>query len=288
MKDPAPNSRWDAFISYASEDRDDVAQPLAEALSSSGLRVWFDQAELSIGDSLRERIDDGLARSSFGIVILSPAFFQKHYPARELNGLAQREIEGEKVILPIWHKVTDTEVRRFSPPLADRVAAQWSDGLETVVDKLFAVVGKQVIEQVRKVAERLITLHEIHSGAALIHILDGVHAHRTVHDELKTQEEVDAVSSFLDGLGDAVDGLSYVDGAGERARVSFAYNEEIEAMSLAGWRVFAARAKEPLPNGLKGVWDVALVAVIREPSSHVAYMDGQFFFAEAKGRDAAV
>jgi hypothetical protein len=99
MEDTSPNSRWDAFVSYASEDRVDVAQPVADALASLGLRVWFDQTELRIGDSLRERIDDGLARSSFGIVILSPAFFQQHYPTRELNGLAQREIEGERVIL---------------------------------------------------------------------------------------------------------------------------------------------------------------------------------------------
>jgi hypothetical protein len=221
-------------------------------------------------------------------VILSPAFFQQHYPTRELNGLAQREIEGERVILPIWHNVTDAEVRRFSPPLADRVAARWSEGLEAVVAQLFAVVGKQVIEEARKAAERITTLQEIHSGTALIHLLDGVHAHRAVHDELKTQEAVDTVSSFLDGLGDTVDGLSFVDGAGERARVGFAYNEELDAMSLAGWKVFAAGAAEPMPKGLKGNWEVALIAVVREPCSHVAYVDGQFFFAKANVRDAAV
>lgn len=282
MEDTSPSSRWDAFISYASEDREDVAQPLAEALASLGIRVWFDQTELRIGDSLRERIDDGLARSSFGIVILSPAFFQKHYPTRELNGLAQREIEGERVILPIWHNVTDAEVRRFSPPLADRVAARWNEGLEAVVAKLFAVVGKQVIEEARKAAERIITLNEIHSGAALVQVLDGVHAHRAVHDELRTQEEVDTVSSFLDGLSDTVDGLSFADGAGERARVGFAYNEELDAMSRAGWKIFIARATEPMPNGLKGKWAVALIAVVREPCSHVAYMDGRFLFAKGE------
>src|SRR4051794_33503310 len=136
MENPSLASQWDAFISYASEDRVGVAQPLAEALASLGIRVWFDQAELKIGDSLRERVDDGLARSTFGIVVLSRAFFDKHYPTRELNGLAQREIDGERVILPVWYGVTDADVRRFSPPLADRIAARWDEGLDAVVAKL--------------------------------------------------------------------------------------------------------------------------------------------------------
>src|SRR5690349_10267001 len=113
---------WDAFISYASEDREAVARPLAQLLGHLGLRIWYDENELKVGDSLRQRIDDGLSRSRFGVVVLSTSFFGKHYPERELNGLAQREIEGRKVILPIWHGVDAEAVRRFSPPLADRIA----------------------------------------------------------------------------------------------------------------------------------------------------------------------
>src|SRR5690348_8755799 len=140
--------KWDAFISYASEDRAEVAQPLAEALTQLGLTIWFDRTELRVGDSLRERIDSGLAQSRYGIVILSPAFFSKHYPVRELNGLAQREVEGEKILLPVWYNVSAADVRRFSPPLADRIAAQWSDGLEKVVEALFVVIGAHIIDEV--------------------------------------------------------------------------------------------------------------------------------------------
>lgn len=287
MEKPLPAPQWDAFISYASEDRAGVAQPLAEALASLGLRVWFDQTELRVGDSLRERIDDGLARSMYGIVILSPAFFEKHYPARELNGLAQREVQGEKVILPVWYHIDEPALRRFSPPLADRIAARWDEGIDTVVAKLFAVVGKQAIEDARKAADRLTTLVEVHSGSVLVQLLDGVHAHRAINDELETHEEVEIVSSFLDGLGDTIDGLSFVDGAGERARVGFSYTEELKTMNRAGWRVFAARVREPMP-GVEGDWDVALIAVVRDLCTHVAYVDGQFFVAKGKGRDAGV
>lgn len=42
---------WDVFISHASEDKDDFVRHLAESLRRSGLRVWFDELTLTVGDS---------------------------------------------------------------------------------------------------------------------------------------------------------------------------------------------------------------------------------------------
>jgi len=115
--------QFDVFISHATEDKDEIARPLAEELQELGLKVWYDGFELQIGDSLRRRIDDGLVRSRFGIVVLSPAFFAKNWPQYELNGLVSKEMEDRrKVILPIWHKLSKDEVMRQSPSLADKVA----------------------------------------------------------------------------------------------------------------------------------------------------------------------
>ncbi len=113
---------YDAFISHASEDKKTLVRPLATAIQKMGFRVWFDEFELRIGDSLRQSIDRGLVNSRYGIVILSPAFFSKNWPQYELNGLTARELEGHKVILPVWHNVTRQDVVSFSPSLADKVA----------------------------------------------------------------------------------------------------------------------------------------------------------------------
>ena len=115
------------FISHASEDKDDVVRALAEELRQRGLRVWYDDFVLTVGDSLRRSIDKGLARARFGVVVLSPSFFAKEWPQRELDGLAARETSGNKVILPIWHKVSKNEVLGYSPPLADRLALNTLD-----------------------------------------------------------------------------------------------------------------------------------------------------------------
>ncbi len=118
-----PDSKtFDVFISHASEDKDEVVRPLAVALQTAGLSVWYDEFELRIGDSLRRKIDRGLANSRFGIVVLSKAFFGRGWPEYELDGLVTRAISGDQILLPVWHNVSKREVIGYSPSLADRLA----------------------------------------------------------------------------------------------------------------------------------------------------------------------
>lgn len=113
-------STYDVFISHASEDKADVARPLAELLVQRGLKVWYDEFALTIGDSLRRSIDRGLASSRFGLIVLSPDFFRKEWPQAELDGLVSKQrATGGKVILPVWHRVTKDDVLAASPTLAD-------------------------------------------------------------------------------------------------------------------------------------------------------------------------
>lgn len=119
----APDGRtYDVFISHASEDKDEVVRPLATALKVAGLTVWYDEFELRIGDSLRRKIDKGLASSRFGVVVLSTAFFGRGWPEYELDGLVTRAVSGAQILLPIWHNVSKREVIGYSPSLADRLA----------------------------------------------------------------------------------------------------------------------------------------------------------------------
>lgn len=124
----SPDERdFDVFISHASEDKDHVVRPLAQALRDRGLSVWYDEFELKIGDSLRRKIDAGIARSRFGMVVLSPPFFAKGWPQYELDGLVTMAVSGVQVLLPLWHGVSKDEVVRQSPSLADKVALRTAD-----------------------------------------------------------------------------------------------------------------------------------------------------------------
>lgn len=128
---------YDVFICHASEDKDDFVRPLAERLRLHHLEVWYDEFSLKIGDSLSQKIDEGLLRSRFGIVVLSANFFKKPWAKRELSGLISREmVEGISLILPVWHRVTVQDVMEYSPPLADKKAGSSSQGINTLVRDL--------------------------------------------------------------------------------------------------------------------------------------------------------
>jgi len=139
------NREYDVFICHASEDKV-IARPLAEALRSRGLRVWYDGFSLTLGDNLAFSIDRGLANSRFGVVILSPSFFNKKWPQKELDGLIAQETAYSKVILPIWHKVDSDYVAHYSPVLAEILAISTDKGLDVIINEIAKVVSRRRLQ----------------------------------------------------------------------------------------------------------------------------------------------
>jgi len=132
---------WDVFISHASEDKEAVAEPLADELRDRGLKVWLDKTELRIGDSLRRKIDYGLAHSTFGIVVLSKSFFAKGWPQYELDGIVSMSVNGEQRMLPIWHEISRDEIARQSPSLVDKIARNTAvNTVAEIADEIAEVV----------------------------------------------------------------------------------------------------------------------------------------------------
>ena len=278
LKEDDTNPTWDIFISYASEDREAVAAPLAHALRSLGLQVWYDQTELKLGMSLRRAIDEGLSRCRHGIVILSKAFFSKHYPNRELDGLAQRESDGEPILLPIWHDVSATEVRKYSPPLADRIAAAWSHGLPAVLAKILEVVRPDAVEAANRALAELKPLPRLKTGSEVLGVVTGSYAFHFASESPNDEAELELVSGFLQelqDLGDIVGGLDI----GDRIKAEYSINESLQDLEKAGWKVLGKQAQRPigLPPRPEEKWTAALVFVARETTQKVIEMgDGKY------------
>ncbi len=138
------DKEYDVFISHASEDKEEVARPLAEALRKNGLSVWYDEFELKIGDSLRRKIDKGIANSNFGIIVISRDFISKGWTNYELDGLITKAVNGEQTMLPIWHNVTKREVINYSPSLADKLARSTTDfTVEEIADEIADLINEK-------------------------------------------------------------------------------------------------------------------------------------------------
>lgn len=134
----ASDSNWDMFISHASEDKDDFVKPLANTLEERGSKIWYDDFQLSIGDSIPEEIDKGLSKSDYGVVVLSDAFFQKDWPQEELHSLIHKNVDSKRnIILPVWYDIGSEQVANNSPLLASRMAIRAdSSSIDEVADQL--------------------------------------------------------------------------------------------------------------------------------------------------------
>ena len=112
---------YDVFLSHASEDKDEVARPLALLLQKRGLRVWFDEFEFRIGDNIVEKLNKGIDTSRFGTVVLSTAFVDltKHWTKYELDTLEYLWVTENRVMFPVWHNISVHEIRSFRASLAN-------------------------------------------------------------------------------------------------------------------------------------------------------------------------
>src|SRR5262249_37606926 len=100
-----PCMLWDVFISHANEDKEEIARPLAALLTAKGIRVWLDEEQIVLGDSLSRNIGEGLAKSRFGVLTVTSSCFDKYYVQREKQALLARQTASGRFILPILHKI---------------------------------------------------------------------------------------------------------------------------------------------------------------------------------------
>lgn len=151
------------FISHASEDKADFVEPLVYALKQKGFEVWYDKFSMTLGDSLLQKISEGLRDCDYGVVVLSSAFFKKKWPRAELDGLFALETAERKIILPIWKDVTEQDVRSFSPILAGRLGAPTNGGVEPVVEEICRAV---------EAADRVASFSNVENAISLFKALD--------------------------------------------------------------------------------------------------------------------
>ena len=144
--------KYDVFISHATEDKATFVDKLVKELQEQSVNVWYDSLKIIWGSSLREKIDEGLSKAKFGIVVLSPDYIKegKYWTKRELDALFQLEGGSKTQILPIWHNLTYAEVVEYSPIIAAKRALLTSeltpkeiaDELRQILDKMEANDGQ--------------------------------------------------------------------------------------------------------------------------------------------------
>jgi len=136
-----PEAMRDVFICHASEDKENVVRPLVEACTEAGITCWYDEAEIEWGDSITERVDEGLATSRYVVVVLSSVFAGKKWPQRELNAVLSKEAAtGEVRVLPllVGSEADKKALLSQFPLLEDKRYLPWDGGLGGIVAALLS------------------------------------------------------------------------------------------------------------------------------------------------------
>ena len=90
-----------AFISHSAKDKSFVRQ-LAADLVASGVQVWIDEQRIQVGDSIPERVAQGVAESDFFLIVVSAASVSSAWVKKELNQALVNEIEKRRVrVMPV-------------------------------------------------------------------------------------------------------------------------------------------------------------------------------------------
>ena len=115
----ASKKLWDAFLSYASEDKVAFAKPLAELLRYERMSIWFDEFELGLGDSITQSIERGLANSKAGIIAISKVSLNKNWTKYEISTSKTLFINYGTRLVPLWLDVDADAIRLTDPGILD-------------------------------------------------------------------------------------------------------------------------------------------------------------------------
>ncbi len=132
----------DVFICHASVDKTSIVNPLEQQLAARGVSCWIDQAEIKVGDSIIEAIEDGIRLSQYVVVVVTEVFLQRAWTIREMRAALMREIRGGRVVLIPLLDVPKDRWDEAVPLQADKKVILWSDGPASVATKIAALFDR--------------------------------------------------------------------------------------------------------------------------------------------------
>lgn len=121
-----------AFLSYSSEDRD-LAEHVAEALQAAGVETWWDRWEIGAGDSIVQKINEGLGDCTHFIVLLSPNSINKPWVQTEIDAGFIRKVSGDAKFIPLRSELPADQLPPLLRPLHSPAL---SDMPEKEIDQL--------------------------------------------------------------------------------------------------------------------------------------------------------
>ena len=202
------------FLSYGSEDHE-LAEKIANKLQDSGVDTWWAKWCIGAGDSLRQKIDEGLDDCTHFIVLLTPASLKKPWVNQEMDAGLVGKIRERCEFIPLRHDLPAKEL----PPLISGIlspdlSSDFDGEMTQLVNDIHGVVLKPPLgappEAVKQYEETNTGCSPAATTVAKLFVENTEHAlfadPQTTVSEIAEQtnlpeEDVDDALHELDGLG---------------------------------------------------------------------------------------
>ncbi|WP_347279055.1 toll/interleukin-1 receptor domain-containing protein [Plasticicumulans sp.] len=127
----------DIFVSYATEDLDRGVSEIFMALYETGITsTWIDRLVIKPGDSIPEKIDEGINSTRYLLPVVTQTYFNKLWTRSELDAVRMLS----KPAIPIWIDVNPKQVGKFSPTLAAQKAIIYESNPYEVAEQVGSVL----------------------------------------------------------------------------------------------------------------------------------------------------
>ena len=139
--------QYDVFISHANADKSPYINELITSIDKLGVKVFYDIDTLEWGDKWKDKILEGVQHAEFAIIVISENFFDREWTERELQEfLARQNNNGQKIVLPILHKITIEQLQQKYPEVAEIQALNSS---KYTCDEIALLFARQLIKRLR-------------------------------------------------------------------------------------------------------------------------------------------
>jgi len=128
------------YLAHANEDKDQLARPIAEYLIENGIDVWFDEWSIGHGESLRQKMDEGLGDCTHFLVLLTPTSIEKPWVKAEIDAGFGDDLSGDLRFMGVRSGV---ELGQLPPLLRTRLLPEISiENIETLDNLVGAIFDK--------------------------------------------------------------------------------------------------------------------------------------------------
>lgn len=134
------------FLSYTHEDRD-LAKKIATEMTSVGIDTWWAEWEIRAGDSIVQKINDGLGDCTHFVVLLTPRSIGKPWVKAEMDAAFVRRLTHSVKFIPLRCDLSAGLLPPllsglYSPEIAD---ASWIETVAQLANDVFEVSKKPAI-----------------------------------------------------------------------------------------------------------------------------------------------